>query len=55
MRGTPEIGAPADPEAPGPMTALSVIGSAMANTKMQGRMDPVGETISRRTRAGGKS
>jgi hypothetical protein len=55
MWGTPEIGAPADPKTPGPLIALPIIGSAMANTKMQGRMDPVGETISRRTSAGGKS
>jgi hypothetical protein len=55
MWGMPEIGAPADPKAPGPLIALPISGSALANTKMQGRMDPAGETISRRTGAGGKS
>ena len=55
MWGTPEIGAPADPKTPGPLIALLINGSASANTKLQGRMDPAGETISRRTRAGGKS
>ena len=55
MWSTPEIGAPADPKTPGPLIALPIIGSAMANTKMQGHMDPARETISRRISAGGKS
>ena len=55
MWGTPEIGAPADPKTPGPLIALPISGSATANTKMQGRMDPAGETISRRASGSGKS
>ena len=53
MWGTPEIGAPAEPKTPGPVIALLIIGSAMANTNMQGRMDPAGETISRRASGAG--
>ena len=50
-----DFGAPAEQDAPGLATVLPVAGSASANTKMQGPVEPEGENNEPTAMRGGKS